>query len=72
MPGMNGAERGARGPRAKRPDLPVLFVTGFADRAAIAGVDADHVLGKPFDQDVLAEKVRCVLGRAPTRLRVTA
>jgi CheY-like chemotaxis protein len=71
MPGMNGAEL-ARHIRARRPKLPMLFVTGFADRAAIAGVDADHVLGKPFANDVLAEKVRCLLGHAPARMRVTA
>ena len=33
MPGMNGAEV-ARLARAKRPRLPILFLTGFADRAA--------------------------------------
>jgi len=66
MPGMNGAEL-AREAKQRRPDLPVLFVTGFADRAAVAGVDADHILGKPFAKDDLARKVSCVLGRRDER-----
>src|SRR5262245_40639525 len=37
MPGMNGAEL-ARLARAKRPKVPVLFVTGFADEANLVGV----------------------------------
>ena len=60
MPGMNGGEA-ARHINARRPDLPVLFVTGFADRTAMAGVDEDHILGKPFAPDDLAAKVRCVM-----------
>jgi signal transduction histidine kinase/CheY-like chemotaxis protein len=63
MPGMNGAET-ARQARAKRPNLPVLFVTGFADRTAMADVDESHVLGKPFAPDVLAAKVRCAMRTA--------
>jgi signal transduction histidine kinase/ActR/RegA family two-component response regulator len=60
MPGMNGVEV-AREARARRPNLPVLFITGFADRAAVAGVDADHILGKPFAGQELAEKVQHAL-----------
>ncbi len=72
MPGMNGAEL-ARQTQTRRPNLPVLFVTGFADRAAIAGVDQDHILGKPFTHRDLAAKVRCALsGHAPQRARVSA
>lgn len=60
MPGMNGVEV-AREARVRRPNLPVLFITGFADRAAVAGVDADHILGKPFADRELAEKVQRAL-----------
>jgi signal transduction histidine kinase/ActR/RegA family two-component response regulator len=60
MPGMNGVEV-AREARVRRPNLPVLFITGFADRAAVAGVDADHILGKPFADRELAEKVQHAL-----------
>jgi CheY-like chemotaxis protein len=63
MPGMNGAEV-ARQTKEVRPDLPVLFVTGFADRAGIAGVDPECILGKPFGNEVLAEKVKGALSHA--------
>jgi CheY-like chemotaxis protein len=49
MPGMNGAEV-ARAAREQRPDLPIVFASGYADTAAIesvAGADA-IVLRKPF------------------------
>jgi signal transduction histidine kinase/CheY-like chemotaxis protein len=62
MPGMNGVEV-ARQLRARRPNLPVLFITGFADRAAIEGVDPECILGKPFGTGVLAEKVKRALTR---------
>jgi len=61
MPGMNGAEL-ARLAHEQRPNLPVLFVTGFADRGALAGVDDTLVIGKPFVSEELAERVRFALG----------
>jgi CheY-like chemotaxis protein len=60
MPGMNGAEV-ARQAYAKRPNLPILFVTGFADRAALVGVSETHIIGKPFVTDELANKVSSAL-----------
>jgi signal transduction histidine kinase len=60
MPGMNGAEV-ARLARAKRPRLPILFLTGFADRAALAGIGESDIIGKPFAPDELANKVGQVL-----------
>ena len=60
MPGMNGAEV-ARQAQISRPTLPILFITGFADRAAIAGIDGAQIIGKPFSRDELAEKVTQVL-----------
>ncbi len=63
MPGLNGAEV-ARLARQRRPDLPIVFASGYADTAAIAeaaGPDA-RVLRKPFRmeemQAVLAEALR--------------
>jgi CheY-like chemotaxis protein len=53
MPGMNGAGV-ARQALARRPGLPVLFVTGFADRSAMAGVSDARVISKPFVDDELA------------------
>ena len=60
MPGMSGAEL-ARRIRAKRPALPILFVTGFADRAALEGVSESSIVGKPFLSNELADKVRLAL-----------
>jgi CheY-like chemotaxis protein len=63
MPGMNGAEV-ARAVRARRPDLPIVFASGYADTAAIKGVNGREVtvLRKPFRVDeleaVLAEALR--------------
>ena len=60
MPGMSGAEV-ARRVKVKRPVIPILFVTGFADRAALAGVSEAHIIGKPFIGSELAEKVALAL-----------
>jgi signal transduction histidine kinase/ActR/RegA family two-component response regulator len=60
MPGMSGAEV-ARRIQAKRPALPILFITGFADRTALAGVSEAQIVSKPFLDHELAEKVRLAL-----------
>ncbi len=60
MPGMNGAEL-ARQVRLKQPTLPILFSTGFADRFALAGIDETRIIGKPFVEDELAEKIAVTL-----------
>ena len=58
MPGMNGAEL-ARAVRARFPDLPIVFVTGFAETEQMEGAcGADvPVLRKPFGIDELAAVV---------------
>ncbi len=61
MPGMNGAEL-ARQVRTTRTTLPILFMTGFADRTAMSGVSDTHLVRKPFVDDELAKKVRAALG----------
>jgi CheY-like chemotaxis protein len=61
MPGMNGVEV-AQQARARRPELPVLFVTGYADQTALAGVSEERVVQKPFRDDELERKVRMVAG----------
>jgi PAS domain S-box-containing protein len=55
MPGMNGAEV-AEAVRRTRPDLPIVFVTGYGDTAAIAQAAGGDslVLRKPFEGDELA------------------
>lgn len=63
MPGMSGAEL-ARRVQIMRPSLPILFVTGFADRAALTGVNEAQIIGKPFVSSELVEKVRqAIAGR---------
>ncbi|MCZ7658903.1 MAG: response regulator [Xanthobacteraceae bacterium] len=60
MPGMSGAEV-ARHVRARRPALPILFITGFADRTALTGVGEAQIVGKPFVDSELVDKVRLAL-----------
>jgi CheY-like chemotaxis protein len=60
MPGMNGAEL-TRLVQVKRPRLPVLFITGFADRAALGNVSETSIIRKPFTDDELASKVAMAL-----------
>ena len=66
MPGMSGADV-ARVVQAKRPGLPMLYVTGFVDRAALAGVSDSEIVGKPFINNELAEKVRLALFGAASK-----
>jgi two-component system cell cycle sensor histidine kinase/response regulator CckA len=47
MPGMTGIEL-ARTLRASYPELPVVFVTGYADAASLKDVDGAVMLQKPF------------------------
>jgi hypothetical protein len=41
--------------------LPILFVTGFADRAALVGVKDSQIIGKPFLDDELTTKIQLAL-----------
>jgi CheY-like chemotaxis protein len=60
MPGMNGAEL-ARHVRAKRPALPMIFLTGYADTTALADTDEDHIIRKPLRDHELVAKICAVL-----------
>jgi CheY-like chemotaxis protein len=59
MPGMNGAEV-AHAARIRRPELPIILVTGYADTAALtAAVEAGSVvLRKPVELDELEATLR--------------
>ncbi|WDG77982.1 response regulator [Pseudomonas chlororaphis] len=59
LPGMDGKELAARA-RALRPQLPVLFASGYAENIEVAAGMA--VIGKPFSIDQLRNKVRTLLG----------
>ena len=59
LPGMNGREL-AETARAHRPELPILFITGYAENAAIRSnfVGANmSMVTKPFSLDELGAKV---------------
>jgi CheY-like chemotaxis protein len=60
MPGMNGAEA-ARRIQSRRPTVPVLFVTGYADRSALGGIPEAQIIRKPFVDDDLSKRVRLAL-----------
>lgn len=63
MPGMSGAELAQR-IVARCPDLPIIFISGFADTAAIinaVGSDA-VILQKPFDMQDLLQALNKVCG----------
>ena len=65
LPGMNGRQL-AEVARAHRPHLPVLFITGYAENAAIRagflGTNMDMIT-KPFALDTLAGKIHEMMAR---------
>lgn len=61
--GMNGRQL-ADIARERRPDLPVLFITGYAENAVLNHghlLPKMEILTKPFDMDVLARRVKASL-----------
>jgi PAS domain S-box-containing protein len=63
MPGLNGVEL-ARRLRAGRPDLPVIFMSGYTDEPVSEFTERDEralFLSKPFSPGTLAHRVRQVL-----------
>ncbi|KAB0515566.1 ATP-binding protein [Pseudomonas extremorientalis] len=60
LPGMNGRQLAEIG-RQIRPQLKVLFITGYAEHAAVRGGFLDpgmQLITKPFTFDLLTAKVR--------------
>jgi CheY-like chemotaxis protein len=67
MPGLSGAET-VRLARRTRPDLKVLFCTGYADVSRFeAETGGDALLRKPFGPDTLIDSVQRALQRDPAR-----
>lgn len=62
MPGMSGAEVARRVLR-RYPKLPIVFVTGYADRAQLASISTAQTIGKPFEVGELAETLARALNR---------
>jgi len=61
--GMNGRQL-SDAARVHRPELKVLFITGYAENAALGNGMLDpgmQVLTKPFALDVLASKIRAMM-----------
>ncbi|MHC2364250.1 GAF domain-containing protein [Rhizobium leguminosarum] len=61
--GLNGRQL-ADIAREKRPDLPVLFITGYAENAVLNHghlLPGMQVMTKPFDMDTLARRVKACM-----------
>lgn len=64
LPGMNGQEL-AIAARQLRPDLKVLFASGYAESVEIDKNEPStrtDIIGKPFSLDALRDKVQGMLG----------
>ena len=61
--GLNGRQM-ADAARRQRPKLKVLFITGYAENAAIGSGHLEpgmHVLAKPFAMDQLASRIKSII-----------
>jgi PAS domain S-box-containing protein len=66
LPGMNGRQL-ADAARIVRPDLKVLFITGYAENAVLSHGHLEpgmHVLTKPFAMDALASRIKDLITRS--------
>ena len=66
--GMNGRQL-ADAARTARPDLKVLFITGYAENAVLSHGHLDpgmHVLIKPFAMEALASRIKELIDTAMT------
>jgi CheY-like chemotaxis protein len=62
--GINGRQMADAG-RTQRPDLKVLFITGYAENAVVSHGHLEygmHVLTKPFSMETLACRISDLLG----------
>jgi CheY-like chemotaxis protein len=67
LPGLNGRQV-ADAARQQRPELPVLFMTGYAENAAIGGGFLDPgmaMVTKPFALEALATRIRQMIEGSP-------
>ena len=63
--GLNGRQV-ADAARVARPDLKVLFITGYAETAVLSHAHLDpgmHVLTKPFAMETLASRIKELIAR---------
>jgi len=62
LPGLNGRQLADAG-RTTRPNLKILFMTGYAETAASSSflTPGMEIISKPFEMDALAKRVRKML-----------
>lgn len=58
LPDMDGKQLATK-VRELRPDLPILFASGYAESIDVP--EGMHVIGKPFSIDQLRDKVKAIL-----------
>ncbi|MBW5414718.1 ATP-binding protein [Pseudomonas sp. MAG002Y] len=61
--GMNGRQM-ADAARQARPDLKILFITGYAENAAVGNGNLEagmHVMTKPFPMELLASRIKEII-----------
>ena len=66
LPGLNGRQIAEAG-RLLRPNLKVLFMTGYAEKAVIQEgglAPGMEIMAKPFTMDALAARLRGMLGNS--------
>lgn len=67
LPGLNGRQL-ADAARLMRPELKILFMTGYAENAAFAHGFLEHgmeMITKPFPMELLAIRLRAILQEKP-------
>ena len=71
MPEMTGAEL-AKAIHGKRPDLPVVIVTGYGGREVLRDFGEAKILQKPYAENELLEKIASALRQPPLETRDAA
>jgi signal transduction histidine kinase len=66
MPGMNGLQV-AREARRIKPDLPIVFLTGYAESNLTQIVGEERTVQKPFGDEELVRKISAALAAAQER-----
>lgn len=73
MPGKLKSSELARKARERRPDLEVLFTSGYTENSIVHGGRLDpgvNLLSKPYARETLARKIRMLLDKARERASV--
>jgi len=66
MPGMDGRALAAR-LHQQRPDLPVLYASGYVSDNLLSAQDAALLLPKPYTPSVLITRIRATLDTRSSR-----